>query len=867
MPVDYDAIAAQVKGGSAEPDYDALAAQVKATPASDMPSFAGVTSGASTTAPPPPTSWWENKNIPSDLLLAVPGGALLAPNFGLSAKPFGEVKTSPKEIAEKLPGAAAVVGSTLVPALAPVAAEGAPLLARLGTGLAAAGVGGALSGAGGAVGKGIELGLKGLAGNEPPPSVGEAAKEIGTEGALQGAAGLAGEGIGRAIPAVLLPAAKRVSGAIGDLAERVGLPQAAQGWLQRVALKSVAGSRVAQGQLEKGMGKALESATETAGGLGLRGPEPEEAAGTYVRELLKEPERIWKGYKPEAQAQVNQVFENQIAKAKQGADGEIKDLLFSLANGEPQKDEIARTLGRGLIDENLKPAYSAVGPDLEVVGQTGPKSFDIVQRADGQIVGGARVRDGHLMMVAGGPQVDSPVSAGPIFKKLQELGIDTTGLPTSEYTSLGKAARDRFVNGPPNPMPANESGVLSQSAIKGGLQRAKAESGLLYQASDALNQGTEVPMEAFKDTLQAARRNASDPAALQVVSDFEKKFQVQLNRETIPYSEARAMQAELAQDLPQIGALSGNAGQGMARHLWGNLTETIKGGLSGEGLQAYEAANNYYRTMSGIFKQGVVPKLVKANPERFTQKLLATGDITPVRALKKAVFWGVADPVQAQEAQAAWDTFAAQYTQDVLLKGGSEKLGANLAKVTPQVANEIYGGAKGQQAYKNLQTIADGLKALEEAKAPVVKPGVYPPGAPPPPTVLTPGAKPGLEKLRQLDQVISRAVKAPSSSNILPWLGGAGSYLALNHFFPKRDSALLPGAIGTWQGTAALITWAMFNPARAQALSQLFRQLSVSGAIELEPELEKLLNEGKRAPITPPPGAESQVIPGAPPPR
>jgi inorganic pyrophosphatase-like protein len=69
-----------------------------------------------------------------------------------------------------------------------------------------------------------------------------------------------------------------------------------------------------------------------------------------------------------------------------------------------------------------------------------PDSYDVVQRNDGRVVGGARIRQDTLAMIAGGRAMDSPLPARPIYELLDRNGVKRNDI----LTILGAKARRGF---------------------------------------------------------------------------------------------------------------------------------------------------------------------------------------------------------------------------------------------------------------------------------------------------------------------------------------------------------------------------------------------------------------------------------------
>lgn len=94
--------------------------------------------------------------------------------------------------------------------------------------------------------------------------------------------------------------------------------------------------------------------------------------------------------------------------------------------------------GKDLVDR-LREYHPRQGADgIEVIRSTEDSdSFDIVQRAGGEIVGGAEVRGGKLAFIAGGKGMKSPVSAKAIYETIDRLGVERD----DTLTILGAQAR------------------------------------------------------------------------------------------------------------------------------------------------------------------------------------------------------------------------------------------------------------------------------------------------------------------------------------------------------------------------------------------------------------------------------------------
>jgi len=79
---------------------------------------------------------------------------------------------------------------------------------------------------------------------------------------------------------------------------------------------------------------------------------------------------------------------------------------------------------------------------VETVGGDRDGQQFVIQRGeDGKVVGVAQVDSGNLTMIAGPKAIDRTESAGPLYEKLEEMGVQKT---QQELTYLGAKARRRF---------------------------------------------------------------------------------------------------------------------------------------------------------------------------------------------------------------------------------------------------------------------------------------------------------------------------------------------------------------------------------------------------------------------------------------
>lgn len=128
------------------------------------------------------------------------------------------------------------------------------------------------------------------------------------------------------------------------------------------------------------------------------------------------------------------------------AQGKVDESLFSDVpeSDRPRvreatlKEAVSHLMGRDALDR-FRENYGEGQDGVQRVDH-GENNYDLVQRKDGKIVGGAEVRDGSLAMIFGGKGMDSPVSIRPVYEALDAAGAKRNNV----LTSMGERAREAF---------------------------------------------------------------------------------------------------------------------------------------------------------------------------------------------------------------------------------------------------------------------------------------------------------------------------------------------------------------------------------------------------------------------------------------
>jgi len=369
--------------------------------------------------------------------------------------------------------------------------------------------------------------------------------------------------------------------------------------------------------------------------------------------------------------------------------------------------EAAQQLGRakqGVVDQT-QAAITAV-KDLTrrttqglstrlgaVVGQP-PPSPSAVGRAAQEVIGGpartARDLAGQAVETAaqGGPAVDIRALKSEVQRILStEIKPPATAFPREPIAGAGEEA-------------ATAAGLSPEVA-----QRILAKGG-----------PSAVAMQEAIDAAQGEAEQAIlKHPALGVINRI-------LNAEdTVPFAAAHQFKRELDD---AVGATWDRSVQKRVT----NITKTLRGTLrEALGVHApYNRATTHYATIAPLYTKEIAPRLRKlaaTRPEALIS-LIKGGEPTPAKMLRELLTTQAEAGGGGPEGRAAWDQVRASWTHEKILRGGLDKLDANIAKLDPEFADIFYGDASGQQVLANMKTIGTAYRqalarepvALQQAK-------------------------------------------------------------------------------------------------------------------------------------------------------
>lgn len=318
--------------------------------------------------------------------------------------------------------------------------------------------------------------------------------------------------------------------------------------------------------------------------------------------------------------------------------------------------------------------------------------------------------------VIGGASSEYRTLVGQQLRKSAEEG------PPVDITALKKEAQailDKQVKPPETAFPRK----LAEEGAEGGIEEAVRMGNDIFP----MGEGTRKALEqkaATGDTAAAAILAALEKTGTEALEDAQSIAQREMlkhpamgviNRilnadDVVPFLSAHLWKSEL-QDALRVGGAYDRA---ITRQVT-RITQRLADGLR-DTLRIHEPYNllteKYKAVVTAHTKHYAAQfrKLAETDPDALV-RMIKTSQPGPTRLLRDLLVGQSAEVGKGAEGQAAWDLVRTAWTQQNVLKGGIEKLGANLAKLPRSFTDVFYGDASGSAVFQRLHTINSAYQA------------------------------------------------------------------------------------------------------------------------------------------------------------
>lgn len=432
-------------------------------------------------------------------------------------------------------------------------------------------------------------------------------------------------------------------------------------------------------------------------------------------------------------------------------------------------------------------------------------------RAAGRAASGIREGAAKSTKELAGQAVEEAAATGPALKlegaRGKAQGIFDTQIKDLETYFSGKAAE-----GEGDAL----AGVGGQGAeiLRGILSKGVSEE----QRSSITAQlvGAGLPQDVAEATVEAARHPAAG-VLRRIINAPEE----------VPFAAAHQFKRQLGEAVDWE-----HPAKKQVQQITKGVFQALRQDMAGH--EPYNQATSRYQEIIPLFNKGFGKQILKdatEEPGRFV------GRISPAKPEQVKMLRELLVDLPAEQGGPsaaaglkAWNGVRSAWTYDKVIKGGVEKMGARIDKLTPDFVQEFYGDQEGQAILSNLKQIHTAWQSSAQAATDQQVRFLN--------STLAP------KHVRQPEEVLMDVLRATA-------LGPRSIWGAL-----ATTRIILGGA-----GAADLVEWASRSPQATQLLVKAFTSPQPGYAVA---NLYRLLT-GKEAPtpVVPPPGATV----GQPPPR
>jgi len=403
----------------------------------------------------------------------------------------------------------------------------------------------------------------------------------------------------------------------------------------------------------------------------------------------------------QARASTMAHLDNALSAASQAA-GDVKALAAQTVRyarrqaGESLR--AARTAGKGTIEtaeqQGAASVAGATTPYTSLVGQA-PSTARAGRAAAATIEGPAtQARDivGKQVEAAAkdGPDVDISELKAEAQRILERLQPPATTFPRR----VAEAEVPEALSAAGTPVGKAAELHLQQKTMQ-ALEK-KAATGDARAADDLL-----VLQEQVNAAQKAAQEQTLQHPAMGVISRILNAGDV------VPFFDAHLWKSELQ------NALQGTYDKAVKKQVT-SITQRLTGSLR-EALaihEPYNEATAAYAKIVPLYTKEYAARLKKnalSDPESLI-RMINPNKPTAARMLRDVLVTQSAEGGDAAGGQRAWDLVRSAWTHTHVLKGGVEKLDANLAKLPEEFSTVFYGDQSGQAVLQNLRQIASAYK-------------------------------------------------------------------------------------------------------------------------------------------------------------